>query len=102
MRLLGIIGYLAVLIKAITESWIDVVKRSINGDIDPQIIEMESIINNPTGLVLLSWSITATPGTLVIDLIPEERKLKVATINPRSREDIVPFEPYIKKIFDKD
>jgi energy-converting hydrogenase B subunit A len=37
---------------------------------------------------------------LVIDLIPEERKLKVATISPRSREDIVPFEPYIKKIFD--
>ncbi|ADC69882.1 cation antiporter [Methanocaldococcus sp. FS406-22] len=100
MRLLGIIGYLAVLIKAICESWVDVVKRSINGEINPQVIEIESIINNPTGLVLLSWSITATPGTLVIDLIPEERKLKVATISPRSREDIVPFEPYIKKIFD--
>lgn len=31
MRLLGVIGYLAVLIKAICESWVDVVKRSING-----------------------------------------------------------------------
>ncbi|WP_456416930.1 monovalent cation/H+ antiporter subunit E [Methanocaldococcus sp.] len=100
MRLFGVIGYLAILIKAITESWIDVVRRCINGDIKPEIIEIESIINNPTGLILLSWSITATPGTLVIDLIPEKRKLKVATISPRSREDIVPFEPYIKKIFD--
>ncbi|CAB3289832.1 Energy conserving hydrogenase Ehb protein A [Methanocaldococcus lauensis] len=100
MRVFGVIGYVAVLIKAITESWIDVVKRSITGDIKPEVVEIESIINNPTGLILLSWSITATPGTLVIDLIPEERKLKVATISPRSREDIVPFEPYIKKIFD--
>ncbi|ACX72381.1 cation antiporter [Methanocaldococcus vulcanius M7] len=100
MRLLATIGYLAVLIKAITESWVDVVRRSINGKIEPQIIEMESIIENPTGLILLSWSITATPGTLVIDLLPEERKLKVAVISPRSREDIVPFEPYIKKMFD--
>ncbi|CAB3287378.1 Energy conserving hydrogenase Ehb protein A [Methanocaldococcus lauensis] len=100
MRVFGVIGYVAVLIKAITESWIDVVKRSITGDIKPEVVEIESIINNPTGLILLSWSITATPGTLVIDLIPEERRLKVATISPRSREDIVPFEPYIKKIFD--
>ncbi|ENN96597.1 monovalent cation/H+ antiporter subunit E [Methanocaldococcus villosus KIN24-T80] len=98
--ILATLGYLLVLLKAITESWIDVVKRCINGQIKPEVVEIESIINNPTGLILLSWSITATPGTLVIDLDTEKRKLKVACIYPRKRENIVPFEPYIKKMFD--
>ncbi|WP_456419285.1 monovalent cation/H+ antiporter subunit E [Methanocaldococcus infernus] len=100
MRLLSTLGYLIVFIKAISESWIDVVRRSITGEIDPKIVEIESKINNPNGLVLLAWSITATPGTLVIDLNTKERKLKVAVISPRERDDIVPFEPYIKKMFD--
>ncbi|WP_423792937.1 monovalent cation/H+ antiporter subunit E [Methanocaldococcus indicus] len=100
MRILGVIGYLLVFLKAITEAWIDTVRISINGDIKPEIVEIKSIIDSPAGLVLLGWSITATPGTLVIDIDEKNKILKVASIYPRKREDIVPFEPYIKKIFD--
>ncbi|AEF96343.1 monovalent cation/H+ antiporter subunit E [Methanotorris igneus] len=100
MRLFGVIGYIVVLLKAIAEAWVDVVKRCINGDINPQVIEIETSINSLIGQVLLACSITITPGTLTIDLIPEKRILKVATISPRTRDEIIPFEPYIKKIFD--
>ncbi len=100
MNILATFEYIIVFLKAITEAWIDTLKISLSGEINPEIIELKSIINHPAGLVLLAWSITATPGTLVIDIIPEENKLIVASIYPKSREDIVPFEPYIKKMFE--
>ncbi|MBW9221755.1 monovalent cation/H+ antiporter subunit E [Methanothermococcus sp. SCGC AD-155-C09] len=100
MRVFDTIGYLFILIKALSEAWLDVVKRSVTGNIDPQIVEIETEINNLIGQVLLACSITLTPGTLTIGLNPEKRILKVATIAPIKKEDIIPFEPYIKKIFD--
>ncbi|MDK2789719.1 MAG: energy-converting hydrogenase subunit [Methanothermococcus sp.] len=99
MSLFGVVGYIFVLLKALGEAWLDVVKRSITGEIDPKIVEIETNIENLVGQVLLACSITLTPGTLTIDLIPEKGILKVATISPRKRDEIVPFEPYIKKIF---
>ncbi|HIQ38448.1 MAG TPA: cation:proton antiporter [Methanothermococcus okinawensis] len=101
MLLLDVLEYLFILAKALSEAWLDVVKRSINGDINPQIVEIETEINSLIGQVLLACSITLTPGTLTIGLDPRRRVLKVATIVPIKREDIVPFEPYIKKIFDR-
>ena len=102
MKIFNAIRYLFILIKALSEAWLDVIKRSITGNIDPQIIEIETEINNLMGQVLLACSITLTPGTLTIGLNPEKRILKVATIAPIKKEDIIPFEPYIKKIFDGD
>jgi energy-converting hydrogenase B subunit A len=37
-----------------------------------------------------------TPGTLSIDLDSQNQILKVAIIYPRSKEEVIPFEPYIK------
>jgi energy-converting hydrogenase B subunit A len=96
----GIFGYSIVFIKALAEAWIDVIKRSINGDIYPEIIEIDTEVNSLMGQVLLASSITLTPGTLTIGISPEKKTLKIASISPRKRDEIVPFEPYIKKIFD--
>jgi energy-converting hydrogenase B subunit A len=41
-----------------------------------------------------------TPGTLSVDLDSENNIIKVAAISPRSKEDIIPFEPYIKKMLE--
>ena len=101
MLLLDVLEYLFILTKALSEAWLDVVKRSISGDINPQVVEIETEIKSLIGQVVLACSITLTPGTLTIGLDPERRILKVATIVPIRREDIVPFEPYIKKIFDR-
>ncbi|HIP84433.1 MAG TPA: cation:proton antiporter [Methanothermococcus okinawensis] len=102
MLLLDILEYLFVMIKALCEGWLDVLKRCIRGDINPQVVEIETEIKSLIGQVVLACSITLTPGTLTVDLDPEKRVLKVATIVPIRREDIIPFEPYIKKIFDRD
>ena len=45
-------------------------------------------------------SISLTPGTLSVDLDSENNIIKVAAISPRSKEDIIPFEPYIKKMLE--
>jgi len=100
--ILDLLKYLFVLVKALSEAWLDVIKRCISGEINPQVVEIETEIESLIGQVVLACSITLTPGTLTIDLDPERRVLKVATIVPIKREDIVPFEPYIKKIFDRD
>jgi len=100
MNLFGLFGYIIVFLKALGEAWIDVVKRSIDGKIDPEIIEIDTNINSLMGQVLLASSITLTPGTLTIDLDSENKTLKIASISPRTKDEIIPFEPYIKKMFD--
>ena len=96
----GVVGYFVVLTKALGEAWIDVIKRSIDGDINPEISVISTDINSLAGQVLLASSITLTPGTLTIELAPKRKQLRVASISPRTKEEIIPFEPYIKKIFD--
>ena len=39
-------------------------------------------------------------GTLSVDLDSENNIIKVAAISPRSKEDIIPFEKYIKKMLE--
>ncbi|ABR54685.1 cation antiporter [Methanococcus vannielii SB] len=99
MNLFGLFGYIIVFLKALGEAWVDVVKRSIDGKIDPEIIEISTDIESFKGQVLLASSITLTPGTLTIDLDSEKKTLKVASISPRTKDEIIPFEPYIKKMF---
>ena len=50
-------------------------------------------------LVLIN-SISLTPGTLSVDLDSENNIIKVAAISPRKKEDIIPFEHYIKKMLE--
>jgi len=96
----GIIYFLD-LIYEIIKSTVDVVFNKImRRDIDPVVIDVETVLERPVSQTILANSISLTPGTLSIDLDSENKIIKVAAISPRSKEDIIPFEPYIKKMLE--
>lgn len=95
-RIFYAVAYFVVLIFEIIKATWDVAGRTINGEVDPVIMEIETELKRPISQTILANSITLTPGTLSIDLDSEKQILKVATINPRSQEEVIPFEPYIK------
>jgi energy-converting hydrogenase B subunit A len=90
------IAYFIVLIFEIIKATIDVATRTVNGNIEPVIVEIPTVLKRPISQTILANSITLTPGTLSIDLDSENQVLKVAIISPRSNEEVIPFEPYIK------
>jgi energy-converting hydrogenase B subunit A len=96
----GIIYFLD-LIYEIIKSTIDVAFNKImRRDINPVIIDVETVLKRPVSQTILANSISLTPGTLSVDLDSENQIIKVAAISPRSKEDIIPFEPYIKKMLE--
>ena len=90
------IAYFVVLLYEILKAEVDVAKRTINGDVKPVVVEIETVLERPISQTILANSITLTPGTLSIDLDSEKKILKVATIVQRDSKDVIPFEPYIK------
>jgi energy-converting hydrogenase B subunit A len=68
----------------------------VNGDIEPIIVEIPTTLKRPISQTILANSITLTPGTLSIDLDSKNQIIRVAIITPRSKEEVIPFEPYIK------
>ena len=95
-RIFYAIAYFIVLIWEIIKATWDVAGRTINGKVEPVVVEIETELKRPISQTILANSITLTPGTLSIDLDSENQILRVATITPRSKEDVIPFEPYIK------
>ena len=96
----GIIYFLD-LIYEIIKSTIDVTFNKImRRDINPVVIDVETVLERPVSQTILANSISLTPGTLSVDLDSENQIIKVAAISPRSKEDIIPFEPYIKKMLE--
>lgn len=91
----GIAYFIVLIIEIIKATW-DVMGRVINGNVEPVVMEIETELKRPVSQTILANSITLTPGTLSIDLDSENQILKVATISPRSKEDVIPFEQYIK------
>ena len=64
-------------------------------NIDPVVVEIETVLERPVSQTILANSISLTPGTLSVDLDSENNIIKVAAISPRSKDDINHFEPYI-------
>ncbi|MBQ9025861.1 MAG: Na+/H+ antiporter subunit E [Methanobrevibacter sp.] len=96
----GIIYFLD-LIYEIIKSTVDVVFNKImRRDINPVVIDVETVLERPVSQTILANSISLTPGTLSVDLDSENQIIKVAAITPRSKEDIIPFEKYIKKMLE--
>ena len=90
----GIIYFLD-LIYEILKATFDVAFNGImRQNIDPVVVEIETVLERPVSQTIL------TPGTLSVDLDSENNIIKVAAISPRSKEDIIPFEPYIKKMLE--
>ena len=95
------IVYFVVLIYEIIKSTIDVCFNSImRRNIDPIFVDIETVLERPVSQTILANSISLTPGTLSVDLDSENNIIKVAAISPREKEDIIPFEPYIKKMLE--
>ena len=69
-------------------------------EIDPIVVDIETVLERPVSQTILANSISLTPGTLSVDLDSENNIIKVAAISPREKEDIIPFEPYIKKMLE--
>lgn len=90
------IAYFIILIWEIIKATIDVATRTVNGQVEPVIVEIPTVLKKPISQTILANSITLTPGTLSIDLDSEKQVIKVATITPRPNEDVIPFERYIK------
>lgn len=90
------IAYFAVLLFEIGKAALDVATRTLNGKVEPVVWEIKTELKRPISQTILANSITLTPGTLSIDLDSEKQIITVATINPRTREEVIPFEPYIK------
>ena len=96
----GIIYFLD-LIYEIIKSTIDVAFNSImRRKIDPVVVDIETVLERPVSQTILANSISLTPGTLSVELDSENNIIKVAAISPRKKEDIIPFEPYIKKMLE--
>jgi energy-converting hydrogenase B subunit A len=90
------IAYFVVLVYQILKAALDVALRTLNARVEPVVVEIETELKRPVSQTILANSITLTPGTLSVDLDSENCMIKVATIVPRKKEDIIPFEPYIK------
>ena len=92
----GIIYFLD-LIYEILKATFDVAFNGImRQNIDPVVVEIETVLERPVSQTILANSISLTP----VDLDSENNIIKVAAISPRSKEDIIPFEPYIKKMLE--
>lgn len=96
------IGYFIVLIKEIILATVDTAVRAVKGGktIDPIVIDIKTELKRPVSQTILANSITLTPGTLTIDVDSENQLLKVAIIAPGDVEDVIPFEPHIKKMLE--
>ena len=92
--------YFIVLVYEIIKATIDTSTRSITGKIDPVIVDIKTELKRPISQTILANSITLTPGTLSIDLDSEKQTIKVAIIYPRDVNEVIPFEPYIKKMLE--
>lgn len=96
VRIIYGIAYLVDLAWNMTLSAVRTASLCLRGRIEPTIIEIDTVLGKEVSQTVLANSITLTPGTLTIDIDNAKKKLRVAAITPRSRDDIIPFEKYIK------
>jgi len=101
-RIFYAIAYFIVLIYEITKATFQMAVIMIRGGkrIDPVIVDIETVLERPISQTILANSITLTPGSVSIDLDSKNKIIKVAVIAPREKKELIPFEPYIKKMLE--
>lgn len=96
----GILYVLVLISEIIKSSW-DMSFRALGkNEINPVVVDIETVLSRPISQTILANSITLTPGTLSVDLDSDNKIIKVAIISPRDKEAVIPFEPYIKKMLE--
>jgi energy-converting hydrogenase B subunit A len=78
----------------------DLIRIIKGGKIAPVIVDIDTVLERPISQTILANSITVTPGTVSVELDSENKKVKVVLIAPREKKDVIPFEPYIKKMLE--
>ncbi|MGN0176875.1 MAG: Na+/H+ antiporter subunit E [Methanobrevibacter sp.] len=96
----GIIYFLDLIYEIIKSTFNVAFDGIMRRNIDPVVFDIETVLERPVSQTILANSISLTPGTLAVDLDSENNIIKVATISPRKKEDVIPFEPYIKKMLE--
>lgn len=100
-----LIEYLGIFVESLLIANIDVAQRLLRPSktVNPEIIEYITDLEHPTAVAMLADSITLTPGTLVVDHIEEDNKLKVHCLNgsctKETRKDIKDLENLLERIF---
>ena len=99
-RIIYGIAFFVVLVVEIIKAVFDTAACSIKGNVDPVVVEIKSDLKRPVSLAILSNTITLTPGTITVDMDQDNGVLTVSAITPRPTGDIIPLEPYIKKMLE--
>ena len=66
--------------------------------ISPELKKGKTNLRSPLGKILLSSSITLTPGTLTVDVEEDEFQIHCVSTDKSAEEIMQPFEKYIKRI----
>lgn len=100
-----LVEFFAIFLEALLISNLEVANRLLrpSKDVQPEIIEYKSQLDNPTALAILADSITLTPGTLTVDHKEESNKLLIHCLNGKctdqTRKDIKKWEELLMKAF---
>lgn len=96
----GIVYFIVLICEIIKATFNVAFNAVIKRNIDPIIVDVETVLERPVSQTILANSISLTPGTLSVDLDSDNKIIKVAIISPRDKQAIIPFEPYIKKMLE--
>ncbi|MCM8782646.1 MAG: Na+/H+ antiporter subunit E [Candidatus Omnitrophica bacterium] len=108
-RYLWLLYYIPVFVWECLKANIDVAKRVVHPDlpIKPGIVKVKTNLKSDTALTFLANSITLTPGTMSVDIIPEEGILYIHWIDVKEKDiekatEIIVrrFERILSKIFE--
>ncbi|MFH1403595.1 MAG: Na+/H+ antiporter subunit E [Candidatus Altiarchaeota archaeon] len=72
----------------------------LKGDVEPEVMEVKTVLEKPISHFFLANSITLTPGTLTVEVDSSRRVLKVAVIKPKEQVEVIPFERFIGGVFE--
>ncbi len=80
--------YLAVFSVEVIKANLDVARRVLHPQllINPGIVKIKTKIKSETGLTFLANSITLTPGTLSVDVDPEQGSIYIHWIDVKSKD----------------
>lgn len=81
-------------------SAVNVIYLCMRGTIKPEVKVIDTVLKKEISQAFLANSITLTPGTLTIDVDHKAQKLTVSVLTPRDQSAIIPFEKYIKGVFE--
>lgn len=104
--LIGLLGFFAIFLFNLVKSNFDVASRVIkpNMPISPGIIEVKTSLKSDIAKMMLSYAITLTPGTLVIESIDDSMfihciDVHAQTVKGGAERTIRTYEKWLQRMF---